>query len=782
MQTSSAGRRDWLSVLLILIAILTASARLVATDWAPFLYFTETMGLLGALLGLGLGISRFGRRAVGWLGFAYTAVLLPWQMTAASGRGLPLAERLVVLGERLGAALALLFQREPVEDTILFLGFVTLGFWLIGLLSGYHLTRHGNYLAAVLPAGTATVVIQIYDAAAPLRLWFLAVYVFISLLLLGRMNFLRNREAWDQRRIFQMPDAGQEFMNGALVSAALIVLISWSLPLSISSFEAAARGWKNLTRPFESLRENLNYAIEGLDAPGGQPSGSGDFYGESLTLGRGTPLSDEVVFTVRLRDEVEVPPRFYWRGRVYDRYENGVWSNAAAVSAAYAPAANDLLIPDLSQRVRAAFTFRAERRQSLLYTAAQPVWVNQEGSLLSTPLDAGRQDVFAFFADPALERGDMYESRAALADPSVEELRAAGTDYPAWVTARYLQLPADLSSRIVELAAELAAGQETPYDRAAAVTAWLRREIEYEPVLASPPPGGDPLTWALFDYKKGFCFYYATAEVVMLRSLGIPARMAVGFSEGEIDEDENLYVVRRLDYHAWPEVYFPGIGWVEFEPTASQRDLQRPLSRQPITTGGAANVPTPQSEVTPNAEPPTEQDRARDEEGVAAAASAPLPRWAWMVSGLTLAIVLWILDRRTGWVGRVPVYLEARVERSGGRAPRWIRTWAAWTRLTPVERAFQAVNLSLRWLGEAAPAHATPRERAERLIRRMPRAQAEVQKLTAQHEAALFGRGAVSLPAARLSALKVLLYAFRVIIAEIFSGIRDRIAPPAYGH
>ncbi|MFZ5902338.1 MAG: transglutaminase domain-containing protein [Chloroflexota bacterium] len=780
MQTSSAWRRDGVSVLLLLAAILTASARLVATDWAPFLYFTETMALLGVLLGLGLGMSRFSRRAVGWLGFAYTAVLLPWQMTAASGRGLPLAERLAALGERLGAALWLLFQREPVEDTILFLAFVTFGFWLVGLYSGYGLARHGSYLAAALPAGTATVIIQVYDSAAPLRLWFLAVYAFISLILLGRMNLLKNRESWDRRKVFQMPDAHQEFTNGALIGAAVIVLISWSLPLSIASFESAARGWRNLTRPFDTLRENLNNAVEGLDAPGGRAAGSGDFYGETLPLGRGTPLSDQIVFTAHPLDEVDVP-RFYWRGRAYDHYENGRWDNTSAVSTEYTSLAEDLPIPDLGARTQARFTFQVDKRQSLLYTAAQPVWVDQGGSLLSSPVNAGEQDIFAFFASPALEHRDTYESRAALANPSVQELRAAGSGYPAWIAERYLQLPDDLSPRIPELAAEIAAGQETPYDRAAAITAWLRREIEYEAVLAAPPQGSDPLAWMLFEYKKGFCFYYATAEIMMLRSLGIPARMAVGFSEGELDEERNLYTVRRLDYHAWPEVYFPGIGWVEFEPTASQRALQRPLGPRPVSTG-AANVPTPQSEALLDEETLTEQDRARDEEGVTAAVPTPLPRWVWAVSGLTLVVILWILDRRIGWVGRVPVYIESRVESAGGRAPRWISAWAAWTRLAPIERAFQAVNLSLRWLGEPAPSHATPRERAERLVRLMPRARAEVQKLTGRHEAALFAREAVSVSAARLSALKVFLHAFRVIIARMLSAIRDRIAPPAYGH
>ena len=79
-----------------------------------------------------------------------------------------------------------------------------------------------------------------------------------------------------------------------------------------------------------------------------------------------------------------------------------------------------------------------------------------------------------------------------------------------------------------------------------------------------------------FDLKQGFCNYYASIEVLMLRSVGVPARMAVGFAEGGFDNEANVYIVRSLDSHAWPEVYFPEIGWIEFEPTGNQDPLLRP--------------------------------------------------------------------------------------------------------------------------------------------------------------------------------------------------------------
>jgi len=88
--------------------------------------------------------------------------------------------------------------------------------------------------------------------------------------------------------------------------------------------------------------------------------------------------------------------------------------------------------------------------------------------------------------------------------------------------------------------------------------------------------------------KQGFCNYYATAEVILLRSVGIPARLAVGYAQGDNVDDPLLYTVRQRDAHAWPEVYFPGVGWVEFEPTASQPTLVRP---QEITVEDETALP-----------------------------------------------------------------------------------------------------------------------------------------------------------------------------------------------
>lgn len=144
--------------------------------------------------------------------------------------------------------------------------------------------------------------------------------------------------------------------------------------------------------------------------------------------------------------------------------------------------------------------------------------------------------------------------------PNAEQLRSAGVDYSDWVRDRYLQVPESITPRTRELACRIAGDLPTDHDKAEAITAWLRSNIEYSRVTQAPPDDQETVDWFLFDYSTGFCNYYATAEVMMLRSLGVPASLAVGYARGEYVADCGVYEVRAEIYHAWPEVFFPGYG------------------------------------------------------------------------------------------------------------------------------------------------------------------------------------------------------------------------------
>jgi transglutaminase-like putative cysteine protease len=145
------------------------------------------------------------------------------------------------------------------------------------------------------------------------------------------------------------------------------------------------------------------------------------------------------------------------------------------------------------------------------------------------------------------------------------QLETAGTDYPPGITDVYLQLP-EIDRRIPELARSATQHALTPYDKAAALEVFLKTKFSYTLDLAGNP-GKDPLAHFLFETRAGHCEYFASSMTVMLRTLGIPAREVNGFLPGEFNELGGDYIVRASDAHSWVEAYFPGGGWIVFDPT-----------------------------------------------------------------------------------------------------------------------------------------------------------------------------------------------------------------------
>lgn len=166
-----------------------------------------------------------------------------------------------------------------------------------------------------------------------------------------------------------------------------------------------------------------------------------------------------------------------------------------------------------------------------------------------------------------------YEGLSLVPAIAPAELRGASTDYPEPIRSTYLQLP-ELDPRVAALAREIAASARTPYDQAAAMESYLRTHYGYTLEL-SGDPGADPLANFLFVRREGHCEYFASAMTVMLRAIGIPARYVNGFLPGAYNDLGGDYVVRASDAHSWVEVYFPGYGWLTFDPTPPSKDSGR---------------------------------------------------------------------------------------------------------------------------------------------------------------------------------------------------------------
>jgi len=146
-----------------------------------------------------------------------------------------------------------------------------------------------------------------------------------------------------------------------------------------------------------------------------------------------------------------------------------------------------------------------------------------------------------------------------------------------------------LPQRVKTLAHQIMDNIPNAYARAEALETYLRSPpYGYSAQVKATPPGRDPVDYFLFDLKQDFCEYFASAMVVMLREVGVPARLVEGFTTGTFDTASNSFVVREQDAHAWVEAYFPQYGWIEFEPTPSQPPFARPDAA--IATGTGSDV------------------------------------------------------------------------------------------------------------------------------------------------------------------------------------------------
>jgi len=327
--------------------------------------------------------------------------------------------------------------------------------------------------------------------------------------------------------------------------------------------------------------------------------------------------------------------------------------------------------------------------------------------------------------------GDTYRVVSAVSRATIEQLRSAGSNYPAAISERYLQLPDTLPDRVRELARQIVtdAKATTPYDQAAALETWLRKNITYNDQITAPATGQDGVDYLLFVTKQGFCDYYASAMAVMARSLGLPARIATGFASGTLDTQRGVYQVYQNNAHTWPEIYFPQYGWIQFEPTASQPAIERP------SAADAANNPNSLNEDQANRShnPRDAKDPEFDPLSGAANALKPPDNAPIVPAALqTLALLV------AGVVGLVLV-----VGGGGWAAVWWYENRHLPRHTTGGTWAFARLTRLGTWLRVKLSTAHTPFEQAQIIGQVVPNRQGEIDHLAELYVRERYGRAEV---------------------------------------
>ncbi len=503
------------------------------------------------------------------------------------------------------------------QDDLVFTLLIASLFWFLGYNLAWHLFRIDRVWRAILPPALILISNSVYYTGDANLDGYLIVFTFLSLLLVVRSNLDAREWEWYLNGI-HVPRRlrNQVFRVGALL--ALIVLIAaWAVPRNdvqerLQNFQEFMQ-----SEPLTQLSELWNRLFAPADVQG---PATADYYGgDSLQLGGAIRLGDQVVFLA----SAPQGRRYYWRARVFDYYDSGRWTSAAdtRLTDPEAPLTIDSEPSNARVPVQQTFTMGLNASR-LIYAAPQPAQIDlpTRTDLRYTPnANLVGQDMLVSVIRPTkvLYRGDSYTATSLMSTATADELRSAGTTYPQWVRDLYTNYIPSVTGRTIALANQIVAdaNAQTPYDKAKAIETWLRYNITYNETIPQPPAGQDPVDWVLFDYKQGYCNYYASAMVVMLRTMGIPARMAAGFAQGTFNSDENAFVVQERDAHTWVEVYFPGYGWIEFEPTAAQAPLNR--GDEPALPAVQPTSVPPTSDADLHALTAADRDAARGERSAA---------------------------------------------------------------------------------------------------------------------------------------------------------------------
>jgi transglutaminase-like putative cysteine protease len=473
-------------------------------------------------------------------------------------------QALAGFGQRVAWWVAGLVTGKGVPDNLVLVAFACLLAWGSAAWAGWWLARNGKPFVALLPS-LILLSLQVFWAQTGTLEILIFLGSFTMLLVLVRL--VGQTAAWERTAVDYSPEIRLDTWLSGLAITWLVVLLAPTLPF-LTSHDASAAFWRLIENPyrqveqqvspsFASVRPGRSLIPPGGISPGGLP--------RAHLLGGQPELARTVALRVRLRSP-KPDEQVYWRGQTFATYTGFGWEEDPSSVQRERFAAGEPWAPDQPSSARhpvLGVVTASRPNRVMLFAAGEPVSVDR-------PYWAEVRGPGDLVSLGAVDQSTQYTIVSSVPDMDAAVLRAAGQDYPLQIAATYLQLPADLPAELTTYAKEItAAAPPTPYDRAVAIEAALRR-LPYTLNVPTPPPGREVTSWFLFDLKQGYCDYFATAMVVLARLNGIPARLAIGYTMGQFDPQRGEYVVTEANAHSWPELYFPGQGWIPFEPTSGE--------------------------------------------------------------------------------------------------------------------------------------------------------------------------------------------------------------------
>jgi transglutaminase-like putative cysteine protease len=571
--------RDGIALLIVLAISLSVVASIDNAGWVEGMPSLYPMALFG--LAAGYVLARLPWRAA----FTYPLALLVGAsgllvqvLAVTPGDGLKDRSGEMVLRMRLW--LDALTGGGISNDAFPVIVLLLVLTWLATFFLAWSIFRWNNPWIGLVPGGLALLVNISYlpGQSSPA----FVVFVIAAVLLASRTHFDAKMKEW-RRTGTSYPGSLHFFsMNQTLWAALVLVGTAWFIPLAgqAGPFPSIWRAWTN---PVADQFAGLSRVFSAVEGKKGMPL---DRYASFLPYRGYFEAVEGPIMTVKASSESGM-----LRATVYDVYTSSGWKTGERDKELLRDRSADLpaILDEAAAQYRqpSVIEVTVEQRLPVFIAPGEPLAVDREADVETA---ADESDVTSLRPAKSLKPGDAYTAVGLVSTAPVDTLQVSGTDYPSWVTDRYLQLPDDLPSGVADLAREITGEGASPFDKASAIE-WYLRGYPVELEEEAPPSNVDAVWYFLAVQRRGYPLYHASAMVVLLRTLGVPARLAVGFAlpqySGGVD---GVYHVDGRNALAWPEVYFSGLGWIPFSPSRAYPVQTAPLGGSPTDSTGTIST------------------------------------------------------------------------------------------------------------------------------------------------------------------------------------------------
>ena len=566
----SINRRTLVTYALTLFLLFPVISSLESANWVssmPSLFiplgFSFLLAIFVARLSKGLSLSLVsGLLPIAGSTFFITAFSVDLSESLNNNFGERYVETLIRLWDWVQALVTGGISTDPLP----FIFFLVLLVSLLTFTAVWSTSRLKNPWLALIPGGFILLTNISYLPGQPVFAFVL--YLFASILLIVWVYFLKSSVRWEIEGARPPELMSAEVMLSAIAIAVSLVTFAWVIP--------SANNWKPLTSVLGGV---LSPAADNAESWGRLFLGVGGKGSAGVhSFGRNFPIRSTHILDPEILLEVNASDVELLRGASYDLYTGQGWTisqvalkefdelGIAAAQFGTVESRNERRQP-VKVIVNTRASFSSAKR---LLTAGEPLASDRPSSILIGP---GYSSI-GLSPLKRLKVGENYQTVGAESSVSIASLQNSKWIFPEAIAAAYTQVPRDSYESVSKLAEIITSGSNTPYEATRRVEDYLRNNYSFSLSGTKINPRSDVVSVFLLETRQGHFDHFASAMVILLRSIDIPARITVGFvlDDSSLNSTTKNFELNDNQAWAWPQVYFENLGWIDFNPTPT-RDL-----------------------------------------------------------------------------------------------------------------------------------------------------------------------------------------------------------------